>query len=1015
MQRDSFAFLLMAMLCGVVFAACGEGFSESPAGGCETADCGPGQCAVQGGQAVCLCPSGYIADGLSCIPDPCDPDPCVYGICRISGASVFCQCDQGYGGELCDRCADGYHASGAVCLPGDPCDDDPCIFGLCSKVEGETVCTCDAGYAGDRCDRCAEGYHPENLACVSDGGVASCTPNPCIHGSCRDTPNGAACDCDPGYAGATCADCAEGYRPDGLACLPIPGDPCDPNPCGEPHQTQCLDNGGVAVCACDPGYVWDGAACAEQAGDPCEPNPCDELHKTVCVSVGGASGCLCDEGYRDNGDGECVEDATSIPTRVCGATVRYQSAGAGPIYIRGEFNSWALSDPLMKNGAVWELTIDDLAVGDYAYKLFDQSSNQWFLDPNNPYTKYVDGTPNSRLMIPDCDKPLLELDSQPQVEGGAIRFAVAASYGRSRFALDASTARAVRNGEALSDAFDPATGVFTINEDDLPNGKHTYRFEIADVQGNEAEPVTVPVWIEAAPFDWRDGAMYFVLTDRFKDGDSRNNAPTQDSQLDYKANWQGGDFAGVIDKIEDGYFTDMGINVLWISSPVMNTQGAFWGSDGHKYTGYHSYWPISTGWADEFSLPGVQPIEPHFGSLDEFKALVEAAHARGIRVIADFVANHVHSDSPVYTQHINESEPWFNWDGAPGTGYVCGWERPIECWFADYLPDFDYRSLEVMKLVMNHAVWLIRETGIDGFRLDAVKHMVLDFSQTLRAEIDAKIDTVDGIRFYMVGETFTGEGDGAKQTIKAYVGRQLLDGQFDFPLFWMAVKAFLRQETGLDGLRGFMDGNDGYYGPDAVMSNFMGNHDVARALSHAAGQIGDLWGNGAKEQGWSNPPQAPGGSDAYKKLRQAWTFLFTQNQIPLVYYGDEIGMPGAGDPDNRRFMRFGGDLSANERATLEHVRKVGQARRRHAALRTGQRQTLKVDGTYWAYVMKSGDDKVLVIFNRGNSRTETLNVGQSGMADGTYKDIFGGRTITVSGGSVSVGLGALESAVYEWQ
>ena len=121
--------------------------------------------------------------------------------------------------------------------------------------------------------------------------------------------------------------------------------------------------------------------------------------------------------------------------------------------------------------------------------------------------------------------------------------------------------------------------------------------------------------------------------------------------------------------------------------------------------------------------------------MNDFKAMVAAAHVKGIRIIVDFVANHVHTDAPLYQSHKNDQDPWFHWDnGNIGQGYVCGWEKPIECWFAEYLPDFDYRNSDVMDRVMDHAIWLIQETNIDGFRLDAVKHMILTFRRPCEPE-----------------------------------------------------------------------------------------------------------------------------------------------------------------------------------------------------------------------------------------------------------------------------------------
>lgn len=1005
----------------IVLSGCsGEASPEIDGDGgtlsCDGIDCGGrGECVESDGPARCVCESGFIASGLNCLDDPCSPDPCSYGQCRITGDLALCACDRGYAGDTCNRCDDGFHAENGKCVEGDPCKEDPCVFGVCSLIDNLPFCACAAGTAGDLCERCDTGFHAEELRCVPD---TLCSPNPCVFGQCRAEGGHSRCDCEEGYAGDQCDTCQEGYVQSGLSCREVEKDPCDPNPCEDLHKTQCANVGGESRCGCDEGFVPVGDDCLDPSqANPCDPNPCVAEHQGQCVVQGTNALCLCDEGYRPDTDG-CVldENPTTIPVRSCDVRVRYSSASAGPIFIRGTFNGWGLSHPLTKIEGVWEISISSLEPGHYAYKLYDQSNDSWFVDPNNPFTQYENGTQNSRLRIPDCDRPNLVLISDPVVTGGRIAFAVQSELGRSRTPLDSAKAWVKRNGELLTDRFDPQTGVFTLDDPDLAPGKYAYLFEVADTQGRAARRLFVPVWIESTPFDWKDASLYFVLTDRFSNGDSGNDQPVNDAALDRKANWQGGDFAGLLDRIEEGYFERLGINTLWISSPITNTSGAFMGSDNHKYSGYHSYWPTATGYTDQTPVGSLPAVDPHFGTMEDLKTLVDAAHRRGMRVIADFVANHVHADSPVYTGHRNDSPPWFNWNNQQvGQGYVCGWDRPIECWFAEYLPDFDYRNLEVTTLVMEHAIWLVQEANLDGFRMDAVKHMVIDMTRTLRGELDERIDTVSGQRFYMVGETFTGEGEDARRTIKAYVGSSLLDGQFDFPMFWMVVKTLLRKETGLDSLRSFMDDNDGYYNTgafDAVMSTFMGNHDVPRAISHAAGQIGDLWGNGSKEQGWSSPPQTPGAEDPYLRLRMAWTFLFTQPGIPLIYYGDEIGLPGAGDPDNRRFMIFGNDLTDHQKTTLETVGKLGRARLAHPALRRGTRQTILCDANFWAYVMVSGGDKALVVLNRGGARQQTLSLSSAGLTSGRLVNHLGADSLTLSGGQIQLSIGAMQSALY---
>jgi hypothetical protein len=155
------------------------------------------------------------------------------------------------------------------------------------------------------------------------------------------------------------------------------------------------------------------------------------------------------------------------------------------------------------------------------------------------------------------------------------------------------------------------------------------------------------------------------------------------------------------------------------------------------------------------------------------------------------------------------------------------------------------------------------------------------------------------------------------------------------------------------------------------MSPFLGNHDVTRFMSEAAGQIvGD-----SRELGFNAPPPPPDRDEPYERMALAWTFTLTQRGVPLIYYGDEVGLPGAADPDNRRMMRFGADLNARESRLLAHVQALGVLRSTHAGLRRGARRSLHTDGDGYVYARGVGDDVALVALNRGGTaRTVSVRV-----------------------------------------
>ena len=494
---------------------------------------------------------------------------------------------------------------------------------------------------------------------------------------------------------------------------------------------------------------------------------------------------------------------------------------------------------------------------------------------------------------------------------------------------------------------------------------------------------TCEVWTCDTPvlgYDWRDAVMYFVFVDRFFDGNPANNGSATGAEPD--AEYKGGDFAGVLQKIEDGYFTDLGVNTLWITVPMQNPNNKEIGADGKYYSGYHGYWPSD-----------LEKTEERFGTMAELKAVVDAAHAKDIKVIIDYAMNHVHKSAAAYTD--NPGWFWPNSNGSGGNcvcGEGCGWDgdQGKRCWFRDYLPDFNFQNAEARKFSVDNALWWIDQTGVDGFRLDAVKHIEDSWLLDLRARVAAEVEASTQQHFYMVGETFTGD----KGLIKYYVKPTMLDGQFDFPLRVALARTVLMRKAPMSELSDFLGGNDNYYG-SGVMSTFIGNHDMPRPIHFA--QDTPVWSNewdDGKNLAWNNKPGLPGGNSAFERLANAFTVLFTSKGIPLVYYGDEIGLPGAGDPDNRRFMQWSG-YSAGQNLLLDRLKKLTKIRADHKALRQGTRTVLGVTNDTLAYKMAGAGDTVYVVINRGDTQQ---SVG--GLPSGAMTDLM--TNAAVNGPSVNV-------------
>jgi len=473
--------------------------------------------------------------------------------------------------------------------------------------------------------------------------------------------------------------------------------------------------------------------------------------------------------------------------------------------------------------------------------------------------------------------------------------------------------------------------------------------------------------------DWRDAVLYFVMIDRFANGNPGNDQPV--GGLETPAEYQGGDFVGLRQKIEEGYFDQLGINAIWITSPLDNADFRGWGSDGHQYSGYHGYWPRD-----------LDIVENRLGTEAELKAVVDAAHAHNINVIVDYVMNHVADDSPVYAQHPG----WFwpNDNGAGGDclcGGGCNWDDPFDrkrCWFTSYLPDFDFRNDDARRYSVANAIDWAKRIGADGYRLDAIKHVEDAWLTDLRARLNGEVawDQV----FYLVGETYTGDRD----LIRYYVDpARMLDGQFDFPLRAQILGNILRRAGSMADLAGFLSTNDSYYGAGAIMSTFIGNHDVPRAIHMAEDTplFGD-WDDG-KNRAWFNQPALPGTANPFQRLAVAYTLLYTSPGVPMLYYGDEIGQPGAGDPDNRRFMQWS-NYSADQIWLRDRLSKLAQVRREHAALRRGTRTQRGATLHTFVYEMNAPGDTVYVALNRDDTAQQA-----QGLPSGNYQDLITGQTL----------------------
>jgi glycosidase len=715
-------------------------------------------------------------------------------------------------------------------------------------------------------------------------------------------------------------------------------------------------------------------------------------------------------GYGDD-TGDPVIDTDEPPVEIisvrdCSVRVRHAKPdGVSSFQVSGEFNGWTPQDMTGpdEDGYHWA-DLGELAPGEYAYKLVNDGSYEGN-PPANVYTKWLDGGENRNLRVGDCTLPLLQTVSASASSAGRVQGTVQFASAEDESPIDADRLTVYVGEQTTNATVDVSTGEITFSLSGLAPGKHSVRVWAYDESGRGAEnnPLWVPLWVEDEPWDWNDALIYFAFTDRFRNGDWGNaDAADPISGLAECSNWNGGDFLGIIHALEEGYFEEMGVNTIWITPVYENPEGSYIGIDQtNYYSGYHGYWPTDPAgieerlgdWGEGYYTPAE----------DRLEELITKAHQRGIRVLFDLVLNHVHEDH-VYVQ---EHPDWF------GGGCICGedncdWDsHAIDCWFIDYLPDLDYTNHAITEQVLDDTLALIRSYDVDAVRVDAAKHMNHISMRTLRMRLQDEVQRGGGAEIYTVGETFTSD----RGTIMNYVADYELHGQFDFPLYYSIRSAFVDGGSFTD-LEASVSASAAAYG-DAIMSPFLGNHDIERFASAFTGAGGDCW------SGWTEDPMAEGGStvtqwDLINHLSMAFAFTLTQPGAPLIYYGDEIGLHGWGDPDNRRMMSFDPYLSANQIELHDRIAAIGRARQQHQALRRGERKQLWVDSDFLAYARDNGGgDVAIVAMNKsGGSRAESIAVADLGLTTGQHlTDLFSGTNHEVSGGQVYIALDSMQYVI----
>jgi glycosidase len=386
-------------------------------------------------------------------------------------------------------------------------------------------------------------------------------------------------------------------------------------------------------------------------------------------------------------------------------------------------------------------------------------------------------------------------------------------------------------------------------------------------------------------------SVYFLFTDRFYDGDESNNYTVNLRNL---TGYHGGDFAGLEEKLP--YIADMGFTAIWISSVVDNQSG-----------GYHGYWA-----RDYYA------VEEHFGDMESLKSMVDRAHELGLKVIVDLAINHTGIQSLLYADE-ELRDTWFN-PRRDIDDY--GNQFQVENHWLQNLPDLNHNNPDVRRYLIDMSLWWIDQTGIDGYRLDAVKHVPSDFwSEYSRAIRERYPD------FYLIGEVF----DGNPSALGRYQ-RSGINGLLDFPMYF-AVRDMIRNgEPGTRFNQALLNSKQNYLN-DELMGTFIDNHDVPRFINQVR-------------------------RNEEEKLAQGLMFLFTYTGIPIMYYGTEIPADGGAEHTGRRDM----DWEA-EPVYRDMVTRLNELRSRHAALTEGNFLIVNRSISSFAFARFTDDEAFITVLN----------------------------------------------------
>ena len=503
-------------------------------------------------------------------------------------------------------------------------------------------------------------------------------------------------------------------------------------------------------------------------------------------------------------------------------------------------------------------------------------------------------------------------------------------------------------------------------------------------------------------FNWNGANLYFAVTDRFNNGNPNNDVNfNRTEKAATLRGFEGGDIRGVIQKIDEGYFNKLGINAIWLTPIVEQIHGITDEGTGKTYA-YHGYW--TKDWT---------ALDPNFGTEEDLKELVDKAHKQGIRIVLDAVINH--------TGPVTYADPEFpnKWVRTSPQCTYTNFETTTACTLVKNLPDVLTESNEDVGLprileekwrkegryekeiselnvffvktgyprapkyyVMKWLSDYVRKYGIDGYRVDTVKHTNEDVWKDFKEVCDQAFaefklqnpkKVLDSSPFFTVAEVY---GYGISQ-------KKLYDfGNKKVNYFQNGFTSMINFDFKGDANKSYEEIFSSY---DKILQNDLKGNTVMNYIS-------------SHDDGWPFDKER-------KRTYESATKLLLAPGISQVYYGDEtarkLTVNGAeGDANLRSNMNWN-DVKNNPETQklLEHWQKLGQFRRNHVAVGAGKHQILS-NSPYW-FSRTYKEDQVVIGLDlpKGTKEVNVSGIWQDGTR---VKDAYSGATMPVINGIVSL-------------